>query len=397
MGWIRWLRWVVGYVRFRADGGFPERFLNWCTVQRIEMWDTKRDGYSLYACCAARNYIRLRAVARKSGVRMRLCSKHGASFRLRRYRFRGGLLVGAALYVLLLNILGGHIWVVDVHGNDAVSSADIEQAVARCGVVAGHSKKGIDVRDIQLKTLRLLPELSWLTVNMEGCTAHVMVSERQEPDEHRAPRQPANVKASADGVILSMEVYEGDALVQVGDAVTKGMLLVSGARTTEVGDYLTRAHANIIARTTHELTVSVPLKEKMMLPTGKVISRPIGYLFGIEIPWYNSGEMPSNYIVYREDRRLKVGDVRLPIGWYADYVCEQSLQTVSRTEEQANELATSQLAALEKELAASAEIRSHHEIGKRVGDVWQVTVTCECVENIAVQEDILLPKSDKKG
>ena len=391
------LRFVGGYVTFRADGGFPERFLNVCAHRRVELWNTKRDGIALYACCAARDYARLRHVARKTGVRMRLVEKRGLPFITRRFRHRFGLSVGAAASVALLYLLSGHIWVVDVQGNDRVDTASIEQAVAECGVRAGGMLSAVDIPTIQLKTLNLLPDLSWLTVNLEGSTAHVMVSERKDPDENRAPRQPANVKAAIDGVIVSMEVYEGDALVQTGDAVTEGMLLVSGVRTTEVGDYLTRARANVFARTTRILTVSVPLKEEKALPTGKTISRPTWYLFGIEIPWYNSGALSPHYTVERRNHLLTVNGRQLPIGWYTDYATEHAPAMVTYTEQQAEKMAWKQMSALEKELQSTATIHSRRETSERVGDTWHVTVECECIENIAVQEDILLFETEKKG
>lgn len=397
MGWTQRLHVFGGYVRFRAEGGFPERFINLCAAHRIELWNTRRDGISLYACCAARDYRRLRFVARKTGVRMRLQSKRGVPFFVNRHRARAGLLVGLAAYAALLNLLGGYVWVVDVHGNERVPTAVIEQAVAKCNVKAGCAIDRLDIPDIQLQSLRLLPDLSWLTVNMHGSTAQVMVSERKEPDDDRTSRNPANVKAAVDGVIVSMEVYEGDVQVQVGDAVTQGMLLVSGVRTTELGDYLTRARAKILARTTRTLTVSVPLREQQLLPTGKVISRPTGYLFGIEIPWYNSGALSEHYTVQRRDHRLKVNGITLPIGWFTDYATEQAPQTVTRTEQQAEKMAWEQMSVLESELSATAQIRTRHETSKRVGDTWQITVQCECVENIAVCEDILLFETDKKG
>ncbi len=392
MIWL--LHLIGGYVSFRAEGGFPERFLNLSAHRQITLWNTKREGISLYACCMARDYPRLRGIARKTGVRMRVTSRHGIPFWLNRYRARAGLVVGAAVYVLLLQLLSGYIWVVDVIGNETVSTDTIKQAVAACDVGVGDPVLGLDIPDIQLEALRRLPDLSWITVNMEGSIAHVVVSERKNPDDDRTPRQPANVKAAADGVIVSMEVYEGDALVQVGDAVGEGMLLVSGVRTTELGDYLTRAHAKIWARTSRELQVTVPLSEEVLSPTGKAISRSTWCLFGIEIPWYNSGELPSNYTVERREHLLNVDGLQLPVGWYTDYAYEQALQTRVYTEQQAEEMAWKQLMVLESDLASVAEIRSRRETSERVGDTWQITVSYDCVENIAVQDDILLPETE---
>lgn len=38
-----------GYVEFCAEGGFPERFINLCSVYHVRLWDVKRVKDKLYA------------------------------------------------------------------------------------------------------------------------------------------------------------------------------------------------------------------------------------------------------------------------------------------------------------------------------------------------------------
>ncbi len=382
------LRYIGGYVAFSAEGGFPERFINLCAQDKIAIWDTRRDGIMLYACCMARDYARLRRVAHRSGVRMRLKRRVGLPFFSRRYRLRPGLIAGVAIYILLLQYLSHYIWVVDVSGNENVPTTDILSAVETFHVAPGQRTSELDVADIQLKSLKQLPDLAWITVNMEGSVAHVQVTERKEPAEDRLPKTPANIKAGSDGIILSMEVYEGDALVKCGDAVAEGMLLVSGVRTTALGDYLTRANAKIMAQTTRVLQVTVPLAEEIWQPSNRVMVRPTWHVFGLDIPWYNSGEIAGHYIMRTEKHMLTAGDLELPIGVSHTYYTEQVQTTAAYTEQQAEQIAWERLMQQETDLTQTAEILSRHEISERVGDAWQITVTYECVENIAVYEEI---------
>ena len=39
MSIIRFLRFIFGYVEFCAEGGFPERFINLCSVYHVRLWD----------------------------------------------------------------------------------------------------------------------------------------------------------------------------------------------------------------------------------------------------------------------------------------------------------------------------------------------------------------------
>ena len=383
------LRRVGGYVEWTAEGGFPERFINLCAQAGITIWNTRRDGIALGGCCMAKDYARLRPVARRSGMRMRLKKRIGLPFLCYRYRLRWGLPIGVAIYLLLLQHLSGYIWSVEVSGNSAVSDETIVSALETLQVSPGERICDLNVSDIQLQSLKRLPELSWITVNMEGSVAHVEVAERKEPDADRLSKIPANVKASGDGIILSMEVYEGDALVKPGDAVAEGMLLVSGVRTTALGDYMTRAQAKIMAQTTRVLQVTVPFEEEQWQTTDRVIVRPTWHLFGCRIPWYDSGEIVGHYTVTTHSHMLTVGERTLPVGVSHTYYTEQVPITVHYTEQQAESLAWKRLMEQETALSESAEILSRHEQSERVGDAWQITVTYECIEDIAVCEELV--------
>ena len=93
---IRFLRWLLGWVEFEAEGGFPERLLNLAARGGIPLWDTGRRGVVLTARCFARKYKKLRPIARKAGVRLHVVRRHGVPFFLQRYRARAGLVAGLA-------------------------------------------------------------------------------------------------------------------------------------------------------------------------------------------------------------------------------------------------------------------------------------------------------------
>ena len=71
MFFIKLIRFLCGYVRFRAKGGFPERFINLCSKENIPLWDISGSKGEMYAKTTIRGYHRIRACARKSGMRRR--------------------------------------------------------------------------------------------------------------------------------------------------------------------------------------------------------------------------------------------------------------------------------------------------------------------------------------
>ncbi|MBQ4039562.1 MAG: sporulation protein YqfD, partial [Oscillospiraceae bacterium] len=70
------LHFLRGYVRLKAHGGFPERFLNLCTNRGIPLWEVEsRDGI-MFANTTPDGYRKIRAPAKKSGMKVRISKKY---------------------------------------------------------------------------------------------------------------------------------------------------------------------------------------------------------------------------------------------------------------------------------------------------------------------------------
>ena len=64
-----------------------------------------------------------------------------------------------------------------------------------------------------------IPELLWITVNVSGCRAYVEVRERVEAPEPVDEREPTNVVARRDGLILDIQAMDGVRCVLPGTSV----------------------------------------------------------------------------------------------------------------------------------------------------------------------------------
>ncbi len=392
---MRFFRWLLGWVSFEAEGGFPERLLNLCARSEVPLWNTGRRGVSLQACCYARHYKKLRPLAKKSGMRLHIGQRHGVPFFLHRYRARAGILAGAAVYAGLLMVLSQRIWVIDVHvQNDAVPTARIEEVLEPMGVYIGAKRDSLDINTIQLKVLEQLPELSWLTVNLNGSIAEVETQVRAPAPEITNKSGPSNLKASCDGTIVEIEVYDGQPMVQKNDAVAEGMLLVSGVVDSKAGPILKRSRARIIAETQHDIVIRLPLEESRLLPNGRVISRPVFQFFGLSIPLYTDGPVEGEYIEEFEKNPLTANGLRLPIGLATQRFILQDMQTITRTHEQA---AAEAAQLLEQQTAArTAEgielVERAVEETIENGD-YVLTAHDRCREDICREEPILISEN----
>lgn len=381
----RVMRWFPGWVRVEAEGGYPERLLNAATAARISVWNVRHRGESLYFSCLAGEYRSLRPMARRACVRMRMRHKHGLPFWRHRYRNRRGLLVGLALYVLVLALLAPRIWVIEVTGNATIPTEIILEVARQRGVAIGAKMADVDVKGLQIGGTADLPDLAFITVNPSHCVARIEVTEREQPPTRTDLTQPSDMVALRDGQILHMEVYSGQKLVKVGEAVTAGTRLITGRLETEMGEKLYRSYGEVWAQTRRQITVSVPLSYDYTEPTGEVICQPTISFLCWQMPLYSASPLHLQTQLYQVSHFITVGDTVLPIGVINRYLMPTKTHSATRTEEEAQALAEAQLA--EKE--AALFLPDSYEETERVGGIeegaYVLRVSYLCRENIAVE------------
>lgn len=376
-----------GYVRFDGEGGFPARLLTEAAAAGLHIRDAVLQGETLQAVCPAAEYARLRPLARRACVRIRIRRKYGLYFHLFPYRKRWGLPVGVVLSALLLYILSGRIWVLQVQSDTPVDTAAIIRAVEKQGVYVGCKIKNVDMQLLRLQVLSDLENMVFVSVNPSGCVAYITVNPR-----HPAPSITdfhsdfSNLIAARDGVVISTEIHSGQAAVHAGDGVTAGTLLVSGTVESAAGNlYLRRASGRILAQTTRTLTVCIPLTERRWQPTDAVICRPYLRFLKWDIPLFSATPLDDTYRVTTIHNLADTDTLTLPLGLLQKRFVRLEPHTVTRSETQAQAIAK---AALEQQLEAlqAAGVRVESELQKDMQtDAENVRLTAQyrCIENIA--------------
>lgn len=176
-----------------------------------------------------------------------------------------GLLAAAAATFVLQEF----VWTIEVEGNDRLPAGQIVQALEELGIAPGTWGPSIDSPETRNRMLLRMPELAWLAVNRSGGRVQVLVTERQQPPDTRAPYAVANVVAARDGVLTEVSVTEGMRLCAVGDTVRQGQLLVSGYEDYGLFIRPVCASAEIYARTWHTGTVVTPAERLEKRYTGR--------------------------------------------------------------------------------------------------------------------------------
>lgn len=307
---IKLIRFIVGYVTFAAYGGFPERFVNLCTKNKIPLWNMKKDKNSITADTTAEGYKSVRASAKNSGVRVKILKKHGLPFFIHKNRRRIGLLAGFAAAIITVSFLSTMIWSVSVSGNKTLSDEDVLAAFETVGVCVGARRSSISPSDAAYEAKKLLPKIAWASVNIKGSRAEIVVSELNEAPEFPDDTTPCNIIAREDGTVMGVEATVGVAQVKKGDAVLKGDLLISGITENLDKTYNLKAARGKVHALVHK-EITACYNGESFLRQSKLSQQRVLFVFGLKIP-LGFGVGDEN--AFTEKSFLSNGETSLPLG-----------------------------------------------------------------------------------
>lgn len=307
-------RYFRGYVTFEAAGGFPDKFLNSCKSEGITLFDIRKQNEVIRANTFINDYKMMPLIRRESDMRVHIISRHGIPFAVHRRRNRKGLIAGIILFFILLNILSGRVWNIEVVGNSEIDINDITDAYADEGIRVGTRVNAVDLDKIKEKVVDKVPGLIWTSFNASGGLGVINVREGEPTPDLKNDTPPGNVVAKYGGQITKYEVYEGAAEQVENAAVAKGDLLISGVITLADGTTLLKsADGNVEAKTIRKISSVIDTDFNLYsvsdINSGKSIS-----FFGIKTPLFPWKPDCDRVIPSGLESYAVLGGVLLPVG-----------------------------------------------------------------------------------
>lgn len=385
---------LLGIVVVTAQGAFPERLLNLCAQERLTFWGLVwRDEHTFTISLRRRELKRLEALARRLACTLQKDAEQGLPAFLLRFRRRYAFLAGLGLSLAAVGILSNVIFTVQVTGNIDVPTAQILGELRRLGLRPGAYGPSLELKQISQEALLALNELSWLNVNLYGTRAEVIVREAIEAPELIEEGGCYDIVAKADGLVTEVEPMNGEPLVEEGDTILAGDVLITGNVSMKppmysdlpVRYFQTRARGNVWARTWRTLTANIPLTAAVKSYTGEEVKRYSLTIFAhrlvflqnssISLPFYD--KITSVYPL------TLPGGLELPVLWTVERCREYEPAAVEVDREAAQTLLEGRLEeAMAQAVGKDGEITAAR-YSARVQDGWlMVTMTAECSEQV---------------
>lgn len=391
----RWLDYLGGIITVRIRGPYPEKIINLALSRGIFLFDVKRDGQDIILSMRRTGYQPLENIAESFGYELEVVKREGLPFYRRILHQRWMLLLGALVFILALYILSSFVWFLDIRGSTTVKPETIAKSAARYGLERWTFKGAVDKNRIEEGILREIPELSYVQVDIKGVRGTVRVVEKILPGEQVTG--PCHLVAKKGGVVEEVMVLDGSAMVEKGDIVGLGNILISGmiVMTEEYPDEvippprLVRAQGVVKARVWYEGYGEHPLVEETKFLTGNKSGR-----ITLKTPWGKWVIKQPNETFKSFQSRKSNYQINTPWGkilWSQETVEETRVRIKEFEREKALELAREEaLANLNNEMKAAEKILTTRTrlISSPSDTVVRIKAEAEVIEDICRSQPI---------
>ncbi len=301
---------IFGCLKIRLTGSGIEKLLTEAAKKRIPIRNLRYKNMAVTGSIQPKYFLKLKNARKGIDVKIKIIKKSGIIFKLYPHRKRVGFILGFLIFLSLLKFLSLFVWGVSVEGNKTVSTSQIIAVCESLGIKNGVSQNSLDPKTLADKILLEIPNLTWASVNIEGCYVTVNVSEAERTDEYRQ-KPPSNLLAENSGTVIQIDTVSGDTLVNIGDAVAKGDILVSGIIEAKGTRSFVSSEGKIIAEVQKTYAVTKKFKDFRYVETKRDKRRVLTALW-LDIPLY-LGKTKPPYSYKSETKELSFLGKKIPV------------------------------------------------------------------------------------
>ena len=390
---------LIGYVIISIEGYMAEKFINIAFKRGIHLTNINRiDKRKLTAKIKLSDFRKLRPIAFKSKCKVRIVQKEGLPFVLKRYRNRKFFVVGFVIFAAIIIFLSTIVWTVEIETPASISSSQVMDCLRSMGIYPGVVKSAVDRKEISETLMLKIDNIAFAGVQLNGTRLTIKIVDRRQPPKIIPSDTPCDIIATKYGIIESVEVRQGTAVVKPGDTVMKGQKLVSAATTVaedprfpESVVNLLHAQATVKARTWYEAEQLVEMVETRETRTGSVIEDNEIDILGIKINLFKPKINYSNYDTIKEEKMLNIaGIIQIPVMGIKTKYYETNIDVIDLDSDKAaeNAINAAYKTCLEQipDSAVVNDVKTEFVPLENGGLLAKVSV--ECIEDIGCEADI---------
>jgi len=346
-------------IAFTAEGLNIERFLRMAGEQGICLTGIRRSGPRRISAFVQETQMpALQELALRGGWRMTTGSRKGMGRAAEWLRSRWFLAAAILIAGIALLAASRVVWRVEVR--DAGSyDADIRAALTEMGVTAPLLRSRVNLGELRDSLEWRYPRIAWFECGWRGTALVIRPVQGVLPRTDTDYDGSCDVIAARDGIVHTIVTKAGTPLVQPGDLVRAGEVLIRGEERTSEGNVKpVAARGSVIARVWEGASVRMPTAETVTTYTGATET-----VWTVRTPWFDLWPMgESDFAQYDASvSEMPFGGIFIPMVLHIETRMEAECTVRMRDQ-----------AALEAEANAAAVRKLHEKLGPEESpiDIW---------------------------
>lgn len=385
---IKLWNYLKGYVIIRIKGLSLERLLNLALANDIYLWNVKRFSHiELGATVSVNGYKNLDILVKKLGCKVEIIERKGLPFLLAYLRKRKMILIGLFIFIIIITFLSSMVWEISIIGGDQVPHDELIYLLESHNYKIARFKRTFDKEKIESLIINEYDFITFLDTEISGVKFLITIKEEDLPPEKIDKSYPANIIARKKGLIKKIVARKGKALVNKGEIVEAGDLLITGLMDSDLSDeiHLVHAEGEVLAQTRYISTKEENIIEFEEKETGNIYKQR-GIKIGNKGVRFLVGEIPfKNYIEEVEEKSIvKFKAFKLPIKLVTNIFKEVELKEIKRDIEYLkNKSHIMAIDDINQELADDSEIISKEITHDIRGNILRTRAVVEVLEDIS--------------
>ena len=372
---------IRGYYTVVVEGLDTESFLNYLIRNKIYVYNVNRiDKNKIKFNIDRDNLKKLKKIHRSNKFNIKVKKQTGIPFIAKRIYTYRGMVICAVISLIILMSTSQFVTDVYITAPEGIDKVALKKELYIQGVKPGVYKKSIDRKVVRDNIMGKFNEIAYVSINVKGTNIFVNITKKEETKNSEENSNYCNIIATKDGIIEKVVPRSGEAVVEEGDIVKKGDVLVNGANTTALPEvwattfYEAKKSSNYIEIKTQRTNNKKNIYTISFYDKKYKILRNIKY---------------KDYEIENKTHELKVGDYTFPLKITVSTFYEvQKVENKMGVKKIKEELSAAVLKELDYTIPVSARIvdsKDKYNVNKSMVE-YIVTVTTS--ENIA-QLDIL--------
>ena len=172
------------------------------------------------------NYKKLKKIHRSNKFEIKVKKQTGIPFIARRIYTYRGMVICAIISLIILMSTSQFVTDVYITAPEGIDKASYKKRTYIQGVKPGVYKKSIDRKMVRENIMGKFKPIAYVSINVKGTNILVNVTKKDESQKSDENSNYCNIIASKDGIIEKVVARSGEAIVQEGDIVKKGDVLI---------------------------------------------------------------------------------------------------------------------------------------------------------------------------